>query len=144
MSEPNRTPERTPPATPETTNRFFISECGGYVCRVAPGDSWGSFEAWTVDGSIHWENDQRIKTWEDAREPRHPLPFGVGGYSATKTGQKKGSFTLNLLRCDTTMIIEPYKGNTIIESLDVVFRRKVPAGHYAAWKRRLGIERKTA
>lgn len=102
---------------------WYLSECGRYVCRVTT--SWGSFEAWTVDGLVHWQDDDRVRTWEDARKPMHPLPYGVGGYSATITGQKKGSFTLTLLRCDVNKIIEPFKGNTIIESLDVVFRRKL-------------------
>jgi hypothetical protein len=57
----------------------------------------------------------------------------VGGFSAQKTGQKKGSFTLNLLHCDTTKIIEAFKGNTIIESFDIVFRRKVPPQNVPHW-----------
>ena len=109
----------------------YKSECGKYICRALDGA--GTFEAWTVDGSIHWRNDNRIQTWKDAAKPSHPMERCVGGYSAATTGQKKGSFTLNLLRCDTTKIIEPFKGNTIIESLDIVFLRKVPSQNVPQW-----------
>lgn len=102
---------------------LYLSECGGYLCR---GLGSGNFEAWTRDGSVHWQKDDRVKTWEDAAIPRHPLEYGVGGYSAKKTGQKKGSFSLSLLHCDTSKFIEPFKGNTIVEARDIVFRRQLP------------------
>ena len=38
--------------------RFFLSECGGYLCRYI-GDG-GQFEAWTRYGSRHWRHDNRI------------------------------------------------------------------------------------
>lgn len=116
---------------------MFLSECGGYVCRSHGG---GNYEAWTVDGATHWKHDDRVKTWADAKRFRHPLPYGVGGYSAEKTGQKPGSFTLNLLKCNTRMKIKPFTGNTIIESRDVVFRRKVNRGHVASWLRKLNAK----
>ena len=115
------------PASQKKTGRargWFLSECGTYVCRAIPGLGC-DFEAWTIDGLIHWENDDRIQTWEDARKPRHPLPYAVGGYSAEKIGQKPRSFTLSLLHCDTAKIIDPYRGNTILEKVDVVFRRRL-------------------
>lgn len=118
-------------------NRFYLSECGDYICRKL--DGCGHYEAWTKDGSIHWEDDDRIRTWEDAKIPMHPLPYGVGGFSAEMHGQKRGSFTLNLLKCDTSKIIDPFQGNTITEAKDIVFRRKIPSNHNAAWERRLGI-----
>ncbi|MFL6314770.1 MAG: hypothetical protein ACJ71W_21910 [Terriglobales bacterium] len=90
---------------------LYKSECGGYYCRVT--DCWGNFEAWTIDGKTHWHHDDRIKTWEDAAKPHRPLEYCVGGFSAEMGGQKKHSFTLTLLRCDTNKIIEPYQGNTI-------------------------------
>ena len=109
---------------------FFRSECGAYICRSFGN---GRYEAWLTDGSLHWVDDDRVKTWEDAKRPMHPLPYGVGGYSARLTGQKPGSFTLNLLHCDVTKFIEPYKGNTIIEARDIVFRRKVRVIHLPKW-----------
>lgn len=101
----------------------YLSECGGYYCRYL--GSGGRFEAWTADGKIHWLKDDRIKTWDDAKAKRHPLEYCVGGYSAEKTGEKKGSFTLYLLHCNTRKVIVPFTGNTVIESLDVVFRRRL-------------------
>lgn len=115
---------------------FYLSECGKYICRYL-GDG-GKFEAWTIDGSRHWRHDNRIRTWKDSEQPRHPMDFAVGGYSATMDGQKKGSFTLKLLHCDVTKIIEAGSGNTIIEALDVVFRRKVPPQNIPHWIRSTG------
>lgn len=103
---------------------LYKSECGGYLCR-APR-RWGSFEAWTIDGSIHWRDDDRIKCFADEKTAPHPLEYCTGGFSARTTGQKKGSFTVTLLHCDTSKIIVPWTGNTVIESRDVVFRRRVP------------------
>ena len=111
---------------------FFKSECGNYLCRSLGG---GTFEAWTADGSIHWRNDNRARTWADAAKPCHPLERCTGGYSAETIGQKKGSFTLQLLHCDTSKIIEAYKGNTIIEQVSVIFRRKIPPQNVPHWLR---------
>lgn len=118
--------------TPKITSmsHFFISECGGYLCRSLSG---GHFEAWTIDGCIHWRNDNRLRTSKDLHPYRHPMAYSVGGYSAEQTGQKPGSFTLNLMHCDTTQEIIPFRGNTIIESLAVVFRKKVPMQHVPRW-----------
>lgn len=107
-----------------TMAEVFKSECGGYLCRAPK--TWGSFEAWTIDGSIHWSQDDRIKTWDDNKLDWHPLEYCSGGFSAQMTGQKKGSFTVTLLRCDTSKVIKPWTGNTVIEKMDVVFRRRVP------------------
>lgn len=109
---------------------YYLSECGMYLCRSLGG---GEFEAWTRDGARHWRNDNRVRTWKESRQPRHPMDFSVAGYSAEKTGQKKNSFTLNLVNCDITQFIEPFKGNTIIESIDVVFRRKLPPQNVPHW-----------
>jgi hypothetical protein len=113
---------------------FYKSECGRYICRVSARGS-GNFEAWTLDGSLHWRDDNRYFTWADQGKYRHPMAYAVGGYSAEMTGQKRGSFTLNLLHCDVTKEIEPFKGNTIIGSLDIVFRRKVPLQNVPKWLR---------
>lgn len=113
-----------------TPSLIFKSECGQYLCRSLGG---GTFEAWTLDGSVHWRNDNRLRTSKDAAKYRHPMIYAVGGYSAEKTGQKHGSFTLNLLHCDTTKEIVPFMGNTVIESMEIVFRRKVPAQHVPRW-----------
>jgi len=117
--------------------QFYLSECGQYVARCA--GTWGAFEVWTADGAIHWRHDNRIKTWADAKEDRRPMVYATGGFSAHKTGQKKGSFTVYLLHCDPTKIVVPWTGNTVIERLNVVFRRKIPSGHSAKWERRLGL-----
>lgn len=109
----------------------YLSECGEYLCRATR--CWGNFEAWTRDGSIHWRDDSRIRTWADQRRFRHPMVYAVGGYSAEKTGQKKDSFTLNLLHCDTAKIVEPFTGNTIIDARDIVFRRKLPPQNVPRW-----------
>jgi hypothetical protein len=109
---------------------IYLSDCGNYLCRALGG---GTFEAWTKDGSRHWRNDRRIRTWKESAEPRHPMDFAVGGFSAAMNGQKKGSFTLNLLHCDITKIVIPLQGNTIIESLNIVFRRRVPAQNVPHW-----------
>ena len=119
---------------------MYLSECGRYVCRRTEG----LYEAWTVDGSIHWHNDDRIKTWDDAKRRHHPLPYAVGGYSATTIGQKPGSFTLTLLHCDSRKYIKAYAGNTIINSLDVVFRRKIPSNHVAKWMGKIGADSRDA
>lgn len=113
-------------------SQFYKSEDGNYLCRSVRGGGW-PYEAWTIDGSIHWRNDNRIRTSGDAERYRHPMAYCVGGYSCQQTGQKKGSFTLDLLHCDTTKIIEPGKGNTVLETLEVVFRRKVPLQHVPKW-----------
>lgn len=118
---------------------LYKSECGEYYCRFLD-NGLSHAEAWTCDGGAHWLNDDRIKTWDDAKVPRYPLEYAVGGYSAQMTGQKKGSFTLHLLRCDTSKIIEPYTGNTIIETRDVVFRRRVPSIHMPRWASRILLE----
>jgi hypothetical protein len=121
---------------------MYLSECGRYVCRpVNRHGGGGTYEAWTADGSIHWRDDNRVLTWADADKPRHPMAYAVGGYSATKTGQKKGSFTLDLLHCDTAMFVKAYTGNTVIESLHIVFRRKIQSNHEAAWMKHLGLSR---
>lgn len=109
----------------------FLSECGGYLCRVSDRGR-GNYEAWTRDGSIHWRDDNRYRTFKDSVRI-HPMAYAVGGFSAEKTGQKKNSFTLTLLHCDVKQIIEPFTGNTIIESIDVVFRRKIPAQNVPFW-----------
>jgi hypothetical protein len=112
---------------------FFKSECGLYICRyIGHG---GSYEAWTVDGRIHWRHDNRIQTWVDQEKYNHPMAYSVGGYSAEKLGQKRGSFTLTLLHCDTEKVVIPYRGNTVIKSLRIVFRRKIPAQHIPKWLR---------
>jgi hypothetical protein len=112
------------------TYSYYKSECDEYLCRYL---GFGHYEAWTIDGEIHWVHDDRVKTWEDEKKRMHPLPFCVGGYSAEKTGQKKGSFTVTLLRCDVKKYIKPWTGNTVIESLDIVFRRKVQSTHTPRW-----------
>src|SRR5690348_6254239 len=110
---------------------FFKSECGEYLCRyVGHG---GSYEAWTADGCIHWRHDNRIRTWADQDKYNHPMAYAVGAFSAERVGQKKGSFTLNLLHCDTTKVIEPFKGNTVLESVNIVFRRKIPFQQLPRW-----------
>jgi hypothetical protein len=124
---------------PTKPRPVFRSECGQYLCRWL-GDG-GQFEAWTVDGARHWGNDCRIRTWADAERPCHPMDFSVGGYSATKTGQKKGSFTLYLLHCDITKFVEAYRGNTIIENLSIVFRRKIPPQNVPHWIRSTELPR---
>lgn len=110
---------------------FYKSECGQYLCRVV--ESWGHFEVWSVDGCIHWRHDNRYQRWADEKKYNRPMVYAVGGFNAEKNGQKKGSFTLTLLHCDTTKVIEPFKGNTILESLDVVFRRKIPIQNVPKW-----------
>jgi len=116
---------------------MYLSECGQYICRRL--DGCATYEAWTIDGALHWRNDARIHTWAEAAQPRHPMAYAVGGWSCATTGQKKGSFTLSLLHCDHTKFVDAYKGNTIIESLHIVFRRKIQANHIPAWLRRLGM-----
>ena len=111
----------------------YKSECGRYLCR--PVGSWGRFEAWTADGSIHWRRDDRVKTWADAKKRRHPYQFCTGGFSAEEMGQKAGSFTVILLQCNQKKFIKPGTGNTVIERIDVVFRRKVPPQNYPRWLR---------
>lgn len=114
-------------------NKFYKSEDGNYICRFL---EWaGSYEAWTKDGCIHWRKDNRINTRADAAKYRYPMVYAVGGYSCEKLGQKKGSFTLTLLHCDTTKVIEPFKGNTVIESIAVVFRRRLPPQNVPRWLR---------
>jgi hypothetical protein len=112
-------------------SEFYKSECGEYLCRCLGGG--GLYEVWTVDGCIHWRNDNRIKTWADQEKFNHPMAYSVGGFSAETIGQKKGSFTLTLLHCDTSKVVEPFKGNTILESLKIVFRRQVPRQQVPKW-----------
>jgi hypothetical protein len=111
-------------------HQFYKSECGKYICR---SQGAAQFEAWTTDGCLHWRNDNRIVTWADEKAVRHPMAYSVGGYQAEMTGQKKGSFTLNLLHCNITEVIKPGTGNTVIESVDVVFRRKIPVQNVPRW-----------
>jgi hypothetical protein len=118
--------------------KIYKSECGRYLCR-APR-TWGSFEAWTIDGSIHWHNDTRIKTWDDERLPWNPLEYCTTGFSTQMTGQKKGSFTVGLARCDTSKVIVPWTGNTIIERQDVVFRRQVPRQNWPKFLRAIAAK----
>lgn len=40
---------------------------------------------------------------------------------------------INGLDYDVSKTIEPFKGNTIITSIDVVFRRKVPSQNVPHW-----------
>ncbi len=117
-----------------TPGAYYKSECGKYICRPTKREGGGGlYEAWTVDGCIHWRDDNRLRTCKDSYLYRFPMAYAVGGYSATTTGQKPGSFTLSLLHCDHTKVIEPFKGNTVIESLDVVFRRKIPIQNVPRW-----------
>lgn len=113
-------------------SNFYKSEDGNYICRSVGGGG-GHYEVWSIDGCIHWRHENRIRTYADAEKYNHPMVYAVGGYSCEKLGQKKGSFTLNLLHCDTAKVVEPFKGNTVIESLHVVFRRKVPMQHVPHW-----------
>jgi hypothetical protein len=87
---------------------------------------------WTSNGCIHWREDSRRPLCE------YPIVYCVGGYSCQKNGQKKGSFTINLLHCDTSIKILTLKGNTIIDQKDVVFRRKVQSNHVNAALRKIG------
>ena len=117
-------------------NEMYISECRGYVCRRVGS---GEYEAWTADGSIHWRYDTRIQTWADARKPRHPMVYAVGGWCCEQTGQKPGSFTLDLCHCDVTGFVTAFTGNTLLDKRRVVFRRKIQPNHIAACLRRLGL-----
>lgn len=120
---------------------FYKSEDGNYICRSVHGGGW-PYEVWTTDGCLHWRNDNRMKTWADEQKFNHPMAYCVGGFSAELTGQKPGSFTLDLLHCDTTKVVQPLKGNTVIESLAIVFRRKVPLQNVPVWlKESLGIKK---
>ena len=116
--------------------QVYKSECGEYLCRSVNGGGW-PYEAWTIDGCLHWRNDNRINTREDVERYNRPMAYCVGGFSAEKNDQKSGSFTLQLLHCDTAKVIEPLKGNTIIEKIDVVFRRKVPPQNVPRWLREI-------
>jgi hypothetical protein len=116
-----------------TSGQIYRSECGQYLCRSTRFA--GHFEAWLLDGSVHWRDDNRVQTWADQKKYCCPLAQSVGGYSAQQLGQKIGSFTLKLLHCDITKQIEPFQGNTVLEQLDVVFRRKVPAQNVPRWIR---------
>jgi hypothetical protein len=113
---------------------IYKSECGRYLCRVA-SRGWGCFEAWTVDGSIHWLSDDRIRTFDDEKLDWHPFEYCTGGFSARMTGQKKGAFTVTLLRCDPNNIIVPWTGNTVVEKQDIVFRRKIPRQNWPKFLR---------
>lgn len=113
--------------------QIYKSECSRYLCRAV--GMYGSFEAWAIDGSIHWRADTRVKTWDDEGLDWHPFEYCTGGFSAQMTGQKKGSFTVTLLHCDTSKIIVPWRGNTVIESLDIVFRRRVPCQNWPKFLR---------
>lgn len=117
--------------------RMYWSECGEYVLVAEGGVHDGT--VYLKDGSRMWIHDRRVKTWDDAKIPRKALPFCIGGYSCQKTGEKKGTFTINLLECDTEKFIEAWTGNTVIRSLNVKFRRKIPSNHHSAWRRKLGI-----
>lgn len=116
---------------------MYKSECGEYVCRYLCDVA--RFDAWTFDGHIHWLDDDRIKTFADEKLDWPALKYAIGGYSAQMTGQKKGSFTLDLLICDPNKIIIPWKGNTVIETRNIVFRRKIPPQHAGALLRRLNM-----
>lgn len=59
--------------------QVYKSECGKYLCRVTR--CWGSFEAWTIDGSIHWRDDNRVVTWADHIRVQ-PAPCGGVGTAA--------------------------------------------------------------
>lgn len=116
-----------------TQHAIYKSECGAYLCRFV---RWGGhYEAWTSDGAIHWQDDSRIQTKEDRARYPYPLAYCVGSYSAARYDQPKGSFTLQLLHCDTTQRIEPFTGNTVREARAIVFRRKVPRQHWPRWLR---------
>jgi hypothetical protein len=114
---------------------LFRSECGGFFCRASATRGWGSFEVWSADGKTHWRCDDRIKCWADNELAWHPFEFCTGGFSAEKMGQKAGSFTVTLLHCDTGKVIIPWTGNTVIESRDVVFRRRVPPQNWPKFLR---------
>lgn len=111
---------------------FYKSECGQYICRYFD-DTAADYEVWTIDGSLHWRKDNRIRTWADQDKFNHPMAYSVGGFSAEEIDQKKGSFTLTLLHCDTTKTVEPFKGNTIIDAVKIIFRRKVPIQNVPKW-----------
>lgn len=88
-----------------------------------------------MDGAIHWRRDDRFKSWDDHKLDWHPFEYCTGGFSAEKPGQKKGSFTVTLLRCDTQKIITPWTGNTVIEKQEIIFRRRVPRQNYPQFLR---------
>lgn len=113
--------------------RLYRSECGRYLCLTRWSKERCAWqEAWSKDGKIHWTDGPKVHEW-GARLFAHP--FQVGGYSAEKAGQKKGSFTLTLLCCDARKIVEPWTGNTIVDGFDCVFRRKIPLQNYPAFIR---------
>jgi hypothetical protein len=115
----------------QVRGKLFISDCGGYYCR-ALGNA--HFEVWTSNGTIHWREDSRRPLCE------YPIVYCVGGYSCQKKGQKEGSFTLNLLHCDTQIKILVFKGNTIIDQKDVVFRRRIQSNHVNSVLRKIGAD----
>lgn len=112
---------------------IYKSECGGFLCRATR--QWGNFEVFTADGSTHWRDDDRFKTFADERAALKALPYCTGGFSAQKTGQKKGSFTITILNCDAAKAIIPWTGNTVTEQRDVIFRRRVPKQNWPKFLR---------
>lgn len=110
---------------------IYRSECDAYLCHLV---GWGGdYEAWTIDGGMHWHNDDRLQKQGDRERYPCPLEYMVIGYSAAKYDQKKGSFTLRLAHCDPTQPIVPWTGNTILEQREVVFRRRVPWQQTPRW-----------
>jgi hypothetical protein len=110
---------------------IYRSECDAYVCHwLGQG---GAYEAWTIDGDIHWHHDDRIQKRGDCERYPYPLDSMVVAYSAERYDQKQGSFTLRLAHCDPSKVIVPWTGNTILEQREVVFRRRVPWQQTPRW-----------
>lgn len=109
----------------------YRSECDQYLARyLAHG---GAFEAFAADGSIHWRHDNRIMRLVDRTRFTRPMVYTVSGYTGEQTGQKSGSFTLTLAHCDPSKDVIPWTGNTIIESMKVIFRRRIPRQNIPRW-----------
>ncbi len=104
---------------------LYISVCGRFVCRAHPSQHEG--DVFSIDGAAHYRHEDRIKTWDDAKKPRKPYPFMIGGYS----GRKKG-FSLSLYQLKTDKPVVQWTRDVVVKQEEVIFRSTL-APKYAPW-----------
>jgi len=105
---------------------ILVSDCGEYVC-VRTGRN---FDVIAADGSRIWlTNRVMYDGFDDPRLLYPQLEFLVGAVSnnsrTTRNGRYIPDYTIVIHRLDLAVKIEPYTGNTVLESKTLRFRRVI-------------------
>ena len=105
---------------------ILVSDCGEYVC-VRTGRN---FDVIAADGSRIWLTNRVVYNgFDDPRLLHTDIKFQVGEISnnsrTTKRGRYIPDYTITLVELDPDVEIEPYTGNTVLESKTLRFRHVI-------------------